>query len=312
MELDDIDRRIVAALQVDGRAPWRRIASVIDVPFSTVSRRGNALLEAGAVRIAPMERSERTVVLSVVPELTKVDEVARALAARSTSVFVYAVSAPTRILVEEHLDPATVADVVLREIPAIEGVREVSASPVLEYYRTIAQWSPGLLTPAEIEELNPRFGQRRPQGPPLSEQDTAIVDVLKRDGRAPIADVAEAIGLSEPAARRRLASLLAERAEVRAVVAPSLLGLPVSAFAWLRVRPSAIDRVAERLLESPWVRYCVMTLGEHQLVIDVAAPSLVELRGFLTESEWTLEVESMTSSMVLAGYKRGRVAVAEW
>ena len=84
VELDDLDRRIVAALQVDGRASWRRIAEVIDVPFSTVTRRGSALLASGAVRVVAIPASLQTAIMEVTTTPQRFDAVARALASPPT------------------------------------------------------------------------------------------------------------------------------------------------------------------------------------------------------------------------------------
>ena len=50
--LSDLERQIIVALQVDGRATWRKIARVIGEPERTVARYGSALLEQGKVKIA--------------------------------------------------------------------------------------------------------------------------------------------------------------------------------------------------------------------------------------------------------------------
>ena len=55
----------------------------------------------------------------------------------------------------------------------------------------------------------------------------------------------------------------------------------------------------------------VMTMGDHQLVVDVAVESLDELRRFLTEQPWAAAVESMRSSPVLAAYKRSGIVTVE-
>ncbi|MFC9256255.1 AsnC family transcriptional regulator [Amycolatopsis thailandensis] len=48
---DPLDRRVIGAPQVDGRASWRRIAEVLDAPERTVARRGARLLENGIVTV---------------------------------------------------------------------------------------------------------------------------------------------------------------------------------------------------------------------------------------------------------------------
>jgi len=50
-ELDQVDRRIIGYLQVDGRAPFRTIAQVLELPDRTVSRRGQELLSGGTIQV---------------------------------------------------------------------------------------------------------------------------------------------------------------------------------------------------------------------------------------------------------------------
>lgn len=311
MELDDLDRRIVGALQVEGRASWRKIAEALNAPFSTVTRRGSALLASGAVRVVAIPTTLRTAIIEVATTPHRVDAVARALAARPDTIFVYALSAPARILVEEQLTDGELAQAVIEEIPAIEGVTGVLAMPVLEYYRTLTSWMPALLSASEVAALNGNFGRRAVGAPLELAIDRELQSILERNGRLSAAEIAAELGQSESGVRRRLARLTGTQIDVRAVVAPALLGLPVSAFVWIQVPPAQVGRVAEQILESPFVRYAAMTMGDHQLIVDVAVESLDELRRFLTERPWATSVQSIRSSPVLAAYKRSGTIVAE-
>ena len=313
MQLDDLDRRIVGALQVDGRASWRRIAEVLETPVSTVTRRGTALLSSGAVRVVALPGATTTAILEITTVPQRVDAVARALAARSDTIFVYVLSAPARIVVEQQqLTSGALARAVIEEIPAVDGVTGVSASPILDYYRTLSSWMPGQLSEAEAAMLNDGFGRLPPvDTAPLVGVDQQILAILERDGRAPLTDIAAAVGHSEASIRRRLTGLVGTGVDVRAVVAPTLLGLDVSAFLWIRATPGAVRTVAAEIAESKYVRYAAMTMGEHQLVIDVAVETLEDFRRFVTEQPWTGKVESIRSSPVLAAYKRSGVAVEE-
>src|SRR4051794_654086 len=306
MRLDELDRRIVGALQVDGRASWRRIAEVLDAPFSTVTRRGTALLASGAVRVVALPRYSQTAIIEVTTVPQRFDAVARALSQRADTVFVFALSAPARIIVEE-LQPSdgALARAVLDEIPAIDGVTGVNAAPILAYYRTLSTWMPALLTPSEVAELNANFGRLYDDAVPLTTAaDIEMYEVLAPDGRLSVADIAARIGQSEPAVRRRLTGLVDTKIDVRAVVSPKLLGLDIAAILWIRVAPTDVDRIAGQLLESPFVRYAAMTMGDHQLIVDVAVPTLDDLRRFLTEQPWAAAVDSIRTSPVLAAYKR--------
>lgn len=312
MALDEIDRRVIGALQVDGRASWRRIAGVIGVPVSTVVRRGNALLESQTVRIGVV-RSTRTVLLEVQANAADVDAIARALAARETSIFVYVLGSPLRILVEEQAPPEY-ADLILRDIPSIPGVTGMAVIPMLEYYRTLSGWMPGQLSHDEAHALNPEFGH-----PPLIDQpllelddgDEAILAALERDARASAIDIAEIVGLSESAVRRRLSVLIGGAVDVRAIIAPSTLGLPVAGFVWLRVPPAAVASVSAALQASPFVRYAAFILADEQILVDVAVPTVTELRRFLTESPWSTQVDGIRAASVVAAYKRSGVLVRE-
>ena len=59
-QLDALDRQIVAALVRNGRAPWRLIAEVLGQQERTVARRGNKLLESGAIGINAFINPART------------------------------------------------------------------------------------------------------------------------------------------------------------------------------------------------------------------------------------------------------------
>src|SRR4051794_9338407 len=49
--LDEFDRGLVHALQIDGRAPFSKIANVLGISENTVARRYRRLRSAGALRV---------------------------------------------------------------------------------------------------------------------------------------------------------------------------------------------------------------------------------------------------------------------
>src|SRR4051794_8001248 len=57
--VDDLDMRIIGALQVDGRRPAVDIARQLGVPKSTVQRRLDALIRGGVVQVAAYVDSSR-------------------------------------------------------------------------------------------------------------------------------------------------------------------------------------------------------------------------------------------------------------
>ncbi|MDQ3359252.1 MAG: AsnC family protein [Actinomycetota bacterium] len=54
MVADEVDRKIIAELQVNGRASWTEIAERVGLSVPAVARRGQHLLGSGAVRVGIM------------------------------------------------------------------------------------------------------------------------------------------------------------------------------------------------------------------------------------------------------------------
>ncbi|WP_242587133.1 Lrp/AsnC family transcriptional regulator [Streptomyces sp. MST-110588] len=100
--LSPLDLRIVHALQLDGRAPFSRIAGVVDVSDRTVARRFGRLRASGAVRVTGVADSRRTgraewvVRLRVLPDGAQA--VVDALARRADTAWVALVSGGTEIV----------------------------------------------------------------------------------------------------------------------------------------------------------------------------------------------------------------------
>lgn len=312
MLLDEIDRKVIGALHVDGRAPWRRIAAAIGVPFSTVTRRGNALLERGAVRIVVMRRIDETAIVEIECEPRSLSGVVDELAAREDTIFVFVLADPVRVLVEFAVGTDDARDLVLDTLLPMDGVRDLRVVPIVTYDRTIADWRPDLLNDEERAALGPgASGSVTVDAVETDDIDERLVEGLARGPRATAAELATTVELSEMAVRRRLDRLIGSVCEVRAVVAPALVGFRVAAFVWLRVHGAHLDKTVAALLESSRVRYVARPLGAEQLVFDVVAPSVAELGDFLRDAPWQAYVESMRVSTVLAARKRGRTVVAE-
>ncbi|MCI2420768.1 Lrp/AsnC family transcriptional regulator [Saccharopolyspora sp. K220] len=309
VRLDELDRRIVAALQVDGRASWRRIAGVLGEPERTIARRGTRLLRSGIVVVTGMSRSGDPMLLRIGCAQGMVRTVVRALAQRADTTFVYALTGTLDCIAEvitSRLDA-----VLLDELPATPGLVSCSTHPVLRYFRTVHQWQPGLLTDAEVAEL--REFESVTASPPRegvgdSREDRLILQALAEDGRRTHEDLGHIAGISEATARRRVERLRQSgRVLVRAVVEPDALGLPVEAVLWIRTRPAQVEATGQALLRSPLVRYAAATTGEYQVCADVTVPDRAALYEFVTAGQWLSGVRSVEPFIVVSARKRSGV-----
>ncbi|SDR75897.1 Lrp/AsnC family transcriptional regulator [Agrococcus carbonis] len=103
----------------------------------------------------------------------------------------------------------------------------------------------------------------------LDDTDKAIVQALQRDGRAPYAAIADAVGLSETAVRNRVKRLTeAGVMQIVAVTDPGQLGFARQAMIGVRA-DGDLEVVAAALAALPEVDYVVITAGSYDVLAEV-------------------------------------------
>jgi DNA-binding Lrp family transcriptional regulator len=312
--LDQLDRQIAAALQLQPRATWRQIAAVIGATESTVRRRAERLLQTGVVRttvIADAVIPHVSVLMQCACRPVDAAEVARALADLDDVRFVALVTGPFDVVAEmvtpSHQD---LARIILRELPAVAGIVRSSTATVLRNFKTSYDWSRDHVGPraAELEQRN-HNGSPPGSPPALDDIDRRILDRLREDGRSSFADLAARCGVTESMARRRV-DYLFTRASVRpiALVDPRLLGFDVELLLWLRVDLARLERVAAALASRREVRYVSATSGYSDLVCEVIVRSHNDLYTFLTTVVGTLDgVRQVDGASELVTVKRSHI-----
>lgn len=114
--------------------------------------------------------------------------------------------------------------------------------------------------------------------------DQRIVDLLRRDGRRSITEVARAAGVTKQTIAKRLERLLERKAiRISALVDPVALGFPLFWSIGVRAKPGARERVAEHLAameEVAWVGY---STGGFDIMLEVFLPDTDAVFEFLNE-----------------------------
>ena len=112
----------------------------------------------------------------------------------------------------------------------------------------------------------------------------AIIEALQRDGRQPYGAIAEAVGLSEAAVRRRVQRLRESGImQIVAVTDPLQLGFTRQAMIGVSVEGD-VRRVAEKLSSLPEVDYVVMCAGSFDLLIEIVCEDDERLLEVLNDS----------------------------
>jgi Lrp/AsnC family transcriptional regulator for asnA, asnC and gidA len=121
-------------------------------------------------------------------------------------------------------------------------------------------------------------------GPFLDEANRAIIEALQRDGRQPYGAIAQAVGLSEAAVRRRVQRLReAGIMQIVAVTDPLQLGFTRQAMVGLSVEGD-VRVVADKLSALPEVDYVVMCAGSFDLLAEVVCVDDERLLQVLNDS----------------------------
>ncbi|MFF3067188.1 Lrp/AsnC family transcriptional regulator [Kitasatospora sp. NPDC057936] len=310
--LDLLDRRLVCALQVDGRAETGRIAEVLGVSARTVTRRLARLRGAGVLRVVRMPDVEDAAVGALLLRVRvlrgTVDAIAKALADRPDVPFVDVMLGGQEIGAVMLSDAGGRDRLLYGQLPATAAVTETTTHAVLHAYADAGQWQAGYLDADEAAALARPVAPRPRTPPPSDELDHALLARLTEDARQSHAALAEAVGAPESTVRRRL-HRLDESGLLRthATVDPRLLGLAVDANLWLDVPPGRLAETGAALARHPHVHGVLATSGPTNLMAAVFCRDHAGLYRFVTDTLGPLGVTRAETAIVARAVKRAGV-----
>jgi len=121
--------------------------------------------------------------------------------------------------------------------------------------------------------------------PQVDRIDRRILELLRDDGRLPVAGLAERAGISRANAYTRLERLRGEGVirGFSASVDSRRLGLGIAALILISGRQPAWRSLREELLRMPEIEYCAFTTGEYDALILVRCPDVETLRDVILE-----------------------------
>ena len=313
-EFDELDQQLLQALQLNGRAPFSRIAEVLGVSDQTIARRYTRLRSSGALRVLGMTDPA---VLGEVAWFVRVQcapdvaaPVAEALARRDDTTWVSLTSGGTEIacVTRASVDEGSNA-LLLQKLPHTPRVQGVSAHCILHTFfggaRSLIE-KLDLLSSEQVAALRvprPPSGEIDPG--PLTEADHGMLAVLTKDGRAGFAELAQASGTSQSTVRRRLGELLDSGVLYLDIEFDRrILELATRAMLWLSVAPADLVAAGEAMAEHVEVAFCAAISGQANLAASVVCSGVTALYEYLTEKVATLPgVQGVETAPVLRTVK---------
>ncbi|MGK4585560.1 Lrp/AsnC family transcriptional regulator [Kitasatospora sp. HPMI-4] len=314
--MDSLDRQLVHALHIDGRAPFSRIAEVLGVSDQTVARRYRRLRQAGALRVLGRLDARRlghvewVIRLQCAPGASTA--VAEALARREDTYWVRLASGGTEVVctlraADEHERDA----LLLERLPATRPVTAISAHCVLHtFWGGPTGWKgvTSVLTQGQIARLTvpSTTPDSLPEPVELDGGDRLLLSALARDGRTSHTDLAAATGWHEATVRRRIASLRAGGALYFDLdVDPRLLGYTGTALLWISVEPSRLAAAGRSLAQHPEISFAAATTGPTNLLGSVLCPDVYALYDYIANRAGLLPgVRGIETAPILRTVKR--------
>ncbi|MFD1541954.1 Lrp/AsnC family transcriptional regulator [Nonomuraea guangzhouensis] len=310
--MDTVDRGLVHALQIDGRASFRAIADVLGVSENTVARHYRRLRGQGVLRVAGLVNGGRlghtqwTIRLRCTPDAA--GPVAKALAARDDTSFVYLLSGGTEVSCTVQTRGTQDQDaLLLGRLPRTSGVVSISAHLLLRGFVLPDGWQ-GLawLAPDQADRLRPPPVEAGDGPIELDEGDKALLRALNLDGRAPYAELAAATGWSETTVKRRLYALRSQGiVSYQLDMPPSAVGFGTQARLWIAARPAKAVEVGEALARHPEIAFASLTTGPTNLLAALNCRDPRDLGHYLTERLAPLEaITTMETAPIIRTVKR--------
>ncbi|WP_328611135.1 Lrp/AsnC family transcriptional regulator [Amycolatopsis sp. NBC_00345] len=290
-DYDELDRQLVRALQLDGRAAFSTIAEVLGVSDRTIARRYAKLRSSGAVRVlggfAPTALGAVQWFLRVRCAPGTAAPVAEALARRPDTSWVSLTSGGTEITCT--VDTENEADseaLLLAKLPRTPRVEGVTAHSVLHAFyggpdSLIAKL--GSLSEEAVERLRPPPVPHRPAPVRLDDGDRKLLAALAADGRTGFEHLASATGWSPTTVRRRMRELRESGVLYLDIdIDGSLFSLGTRTLLWLSVAPAHLEETGAALAAHPEIAFAAATTGPTNLCASVVCADQRALYRYLT------------------------------
>lgn len=281
--LDDLDLRLIHAVQIAPRAPWAALAPVLDADPVTLARRWARLSGEGLVYVTGYEGLSPTKVMALIeiecpPQLTL--DVAEELCREPGAVTIDVTAGGRDLIVTLGLaDAAALSTWTLERVRSLEGIRSLRTHPVAGSVADARTWRLRALTKDEaaaVEAADPLRSVRRPR---LSDEQYRTLKVmLAADGRVPAPTIADRLGISARRARDAIAALRADgQLVIRVDVARSYTPWPTYAWYFLRVPAPLVTKVGPALSRIEEVRLVVNAVGQYNVIMAVWLRTLADI-----------------------------------
>ncbi|MFK8851018.1 Lrp/AsnC family transcriptional regulator [Streptomyces sp. Ac-502] len=287
---DDLDQRLLHALQLDGRAPFSRLARTLGVSEHTAARRyrrlrGLGLRIVGRPNLVRLGHTRWLLRLRCAP--TAAGPLADSLARRPDTSWVTRAASGTEVYCA--IDARTADernDLLLTALPRTPNLMSVTAHCMLQIFKGASTtWhatrfrttAPATASPDSDIPLR------------LDATDQALFAELALDGRATLPVLSKAAACSPSSIQRHLDRLRHHGAlDLFVDFEPQLLGHHMSTQLWLTVAPARLRSVGAAVATHPDIAFAAAVTGSANLVANGVFRTPADLYTYVDQDLGTL------------------------
>ena len=264
--LHPIDRQLIMALQVDGRATNVELSQKLGIHVSTIAKRIDYLEKNGVIKIQAIPNPYKLgysahAILAIETDSRRIDEIcARLKKIFHVNLIITAFGHYDIIAITFFPALEDLLHMVSKEISNIDGLK-IDTFLIKDIKKRYYGFTDDNTGPVKIDEI-----------------DQKIIVKLAENGRCKNRHLARELGISPSTCMRRTYRLLSEKViDIRAIPNPSPIGYSSNAILFLRVRTDKLDEVCETLRMRDNVFLVATLFNTYDAVIGFHANSPEEL-----------------------------------
>ncbi|GAB4583859.1 Lrp/AsnC family transcriptional regulator [Nocardia sp. IFM 10818] len=297
--LDELDFRLVTALQVAPRAQWQQLGRVLGIDGSTASRRWSRLVEQGLAWLTCYPLA-----IDGVPPLVahievdcapgRVHEVSGELALDSNVLTLeHATGARDLLVTAVFFSQESAARYIGFRLGGLDGVVATRSQLATNQFVEASRWRLDRASRSYADQLG--VPRRTPGFGSIRAEDLSLVTALAEDCRQSVTALAERLGTSPATVHRRLARLEADHAiAYRCEVARFASGWPLTVTFWGAAPLPRIPEIGSRIAGLRETRMCCSLTGPRNLVFTVWLRAMAEV------SEFEMRLQDLVPELEIA------------
>ncbi len=297
--IDATDRKIILALQKNGRLSNASLAHIAGVSTSTVAKRVEHLLESDTIRIRAVPNPRKLgyyadAFITMDVDLLKIDEICAQLKPIFNVNFIHTCFGRFDILLIVFFPTWEILHSFVKDrLAHIEGVRHIETFSFKDIVKRLENIF------SEPEQKSPAV--------PRDELDFQLMNELVIDGTASYKNLASKTGASIPTIARRITNLLNKGViKIIALPNPSRVGYIHGAVVGIRVQTGKIENICQQLAKKKEVHFVFTLINGFDILIGIHSSTPEEMyyfiKNFLAHIDGIIDIETFIRAEIQKRY----------